>query len=371
MTDDSELRWWYRGHRRRNAVLALVGFLVAGGVAWLVSGLVDGGDAVSPREALGRGCGGVIAVDEAMLLFDGVELARWNDHMRANGTWCRFRERGSEQDIPDLFFEVGVPTFHSGPRGEPEHAPLGGQWTGSFFRNSQDAHTGMVTVLLGCDEEGFASFGRDGLLLTVTATLEEETFEDRGKRRELAALATATARNLSEREDCGRGVGQSAPDVPRVPRVWEYEDLERADGTCAGLLDRATAARLGVRNVSETAAERGVLEDCALRGWRGAPLYTMEAAYGPYGAAALEFLPAGRNDTESRELLRQQQVRVMTAQCPGMGTAVYTVRSAVRDAEHSSRLLPHDQELAEVLESFAERSARRHGCSGPVVWDRR
>ncbi|MEU9672615.1 MULTISPECIES: hypothetical protein [Streptomyces] len=243
-------------------------------------------------------------------------------------------------------------------------APLGQGWTGVFATSDSGTDTeATTTVLLDCAP------GRGDLLVTVAVdvgTNRGDTPIDNPERRTaFARIATETAANASRRYGCDAELGEPLKTAPLPVNEDEYVAPADAEGTCAGI-----AAR-GKTVVRAWESERGTApyETCVLGDTRGDTTYLATAHYGPYAEGALHDHVERAGDPGPAEsgqrsgVLRNGSYWTM-ADCPaGAAPAFYTL-STPRDEEKGTKA-DRAYTLA-TLKTFAERSARTHGCAAPA-----
>ena len=346
-----------RTRRRRAAMAAGIPILVLAllGGYFYVSG---GYDDWRTYRALSRGCDGLLPVADVRALFPGTALATDEGRLSTGGEFC-----GVHKMHDGLYtLDLNVSTYRA-PGYETslywDGLPLGHGWTGSFsidnlkIENGAVVDTGhseyaeaTVAILLDCG----AAPG-DGLYFTVNALIPG-SFKDRGERSKLVTVATGIAKRGAELKHCAARTGEPVPQVGLPPAG--YENLARADGSCAGLLDAGEAGRLGVSTVQETAAEPAPHEQCVLGDSRRSGRYAFNALYGPMAHLLYLDLPKKVRGYYTAE-----------AKCPGaQGAAVYTVEPVAEELE--TYPLPKNPALRAPLQRFAEKSAAMHGCSKPV-----
>ncbi|MFJ3972901.1 hypothetical protein ACIPYR_32775 [Streptomyces parvus] len=243
-------------------------------------------------------------------------------------------------------------------------APLGQGWTGVFATSDSGTDTeATTTVLLDCAP------GRGDLLVTVAVdmgTNRGDTPIDNPERRTaFARIATETAANASRRYGCDAELGEPLETTPLPVNEDEYVTPADAEGTCAGI-----AAR-GKTVVRAWESERGTApyETCVLGDARGDTTYLATAHYGPYAEGALHDHVERAGDPGPAEtgqrsgVLRNGSYWTM-ADCPADAAPAFYTLSAPRDEEKGTKA-DRAYTLA-TLKTFAERSARTHGCAAPA-----
>ncbi|MFJ3998259.1 hypothetical protein [Streptomyces parvus] len=243
-------------------------------------------------------------------------------------------------------------------------APLGQGWTGVFATSDSGTDTeATTTVLLDCAP------GRGDLLVTVAVdvgTNRGDTPIDNPERRTaFARIATETAANASRRYGCDAELGEPLETTPLPVNEDEYVAPADAEGTCAGI-----AAR-GKTVVRAWESERGTApyETCVLGDARGDTTYLATAHYGPYAEGALHDHVERAGDPGPAEtgqrsgVLRNGSYWTM-ADCPADAAPAFYTLSAPRDEEKGTKA-DRAYTLA-TLKTFAERSARTHGCAAPA-----
>ncbi len=173
--------------------------------------------------------------------------------------------------------------------------PLGGGWTGSFTYgavtgggaevDARETDRARVVLLVDCGSEP-----GDGLLAWADGrTKEGADFRSQDARVALTRVLTETTLAHARRTGCERSAPRprwSRVPAPAADGAREPQPVDRASGTCAGVLSADTARLWGVGTAVEAAGRRRWSAAC----WAarlGAALYTLTASYGPYGEAAL------------------------------------------------------------------------------------
>ncbi|MEV3990337.1 hypothetical protein AB0J57_15660 [Streptomyces sp. NPDC049837] len=352
MTDTVPERFRRRGRVRRTAGWTAAAVAVAGGYFWLSGGY----DAWRHDRALDTVCDGDLAAGQVRALFPDVELVPHGDAY-AGGRWsCLATAADTERDgrarvSVNIERADGAALRRDGDGGG---MPLGHGWTGLFdFGGDPDqavVRQGVASVLVDCGKGS-----GDGLLATAEARLARGgDFRDSGARVRLVAVLTETVTAYAGRTGCEARTGSPVKSVA-VPADRPAVPVAEAAGTCAGLVDPATARAWGVRTVAEHPRTPAPVETCGLGGPDGTPLYGFTALYGPF--ARYEARQA-RTDTDHAPRL--------TAVCPGAGaTALYTAFPHP-DALREGAPAVDGAGLRAALKRFADRSAAAHGCAVPV-----
>ncbi|MFW6691871.1 hypothetical protein [Streptomyces sp. MAR4 CNX-425] len=339
------------GGRRLALPAGVVALALAGGLVWGLWLRHTGDD-------LGDECGGTLAVEEAREFFGGADLEVRGRTEDATGypvdpaghqtLRCSVLTRGgSGGPVLRLVVRPRAAYRFSGAAERAEAVPLGHGWSGSF--DGGDPGGPSAAVLLACEPEA-----GDGLLVQAEATAGEDELSAR-QRLQVARLATESARRAKDAYGCEGRPGGRPDAVPRnlAPAL---RPVARAQGTCAGVLTAADAARLRVTTVWERPGGRALTESCALnRGRLG--LFRLTASYGPPADQEIE-LSTGYEPEGDTVTLR------ITCPAP-IGLAYFQlVRTADAgpDGEVRRHATADRGELDDLLDAFIEASARRHGC---------
>ncbi|MFG3508123.1 hypothetical protein ACGF5F_21775 [Streptomyces sp. NPDC047821] len=346
---------WARFRSRRRARLtaswAAAVVAAAGGCFWLSGGY----DAWRHDRALDTVCDGDLAAGQVRALFPDVELLSRGGAGGGGDWYCVASTADVERDGRGRV-AVGIERADGSASrrdGEGGAVPLGHGWTGSFAFGDDDraaVRHAAVSVLVDCGKGS-----GDGLLATVEARLARGgDFRDARTRVRLAAVLTETVTAYAERTGCDARTGSPVRDVP-APADRTPRPLGGAAGTCAGLVDPATARAWGVTTVAEHPRTPAPVETCGLGGPGGTPLYDFTALYGPY--ARHEQRQGGAATAGAPRL---------TAVCPGAGgTARYSAHPS-SDALREGAPPLDRAGLQAALKRFADRSAAAHGCAVPV-----
>lgn len=214
--------------------------------------------------------------------------------------------------------------------------PLGGGWHGYTDMQS-------TVVVLACDNKDAS---------VVVSALAGEPHTTRRQAREAAELVTATAENAADHWSCDADSGGR---VPLPPKPAGQTSPSRAGGTCRGLPLRDADE---VHWIKETKASgTAPLETCVLGETiaRSEALYYLEAAFGPYAQRLRS--PEPEPGALNRETGIRRDAAWASAACPGHSAqALFTIRS-------TEYAYPEGDFLRRALNAFAERAAKRHGCT--------
>ncbi|MEU7015553.1 hypothetical protein [Streptomyces sp. NPDC046385] len=357
-----------RGRLRLAAGLTGGAALLAGALFW-VSG---GWDAWRHDGALDSACDGTLAAGPVRELVGGAEVTADIRRDRIGSWWqCRVTEVDAD-DADDADDGAGridlrVTVSEAGDRlfdidASRTDAPLGHGWTGGFAfdpdRENADQGDATATLLLDCRGKRGG-----GLTAEVRARTDRLDFGRPEARARLTAVLTGTATAYARQTGCEAVEGGPVTEVGVSATAWDHEPFGTVSGSCAGIVDAATAGRWGVRTAVETAPGPKPVEGCVLGGLRGAPLYEFTASYG----AGLDWATRERLEdrTDDRKGDAPDGGYLLWAACPG-GTkrAAYTVSPPGRAYETSELALDHPG-LRAALQRFAARSAQAHGCGLP------
>lgn len=364
MSDDTT-RWStfdrLRRHRRIRLAAGLTAgaVLVTGGLFWLSGGW----DSWQHDRALDSACGGTLAADPVRELVAGAEVEA---EIRTGRDWwqCRVSEVDDEEhgriDVRVTVSDRRSPIVSLDA--EWKDAPLGHGWTGgfSFDPDAEDRGEASASVRLACADRTSAEPAAP-VVAMVRARIDRADFGRPDVRSALTSVLTGTTTAYARQFSCRVTEGEPVREVGVSVNAWDYKPFASVSGSCAGIVDGRTAARWGVRTAVETAPGPKAVEGCTLGGMRGAPLYTFSASYGE----ALEWLERERLEDLAQEPPGDAPDGhyVLWADCPGREAgAAYTVAPhGNRQSEASDLALDHPG-LRAALRSFAERSAKAHGC---------
>ncbi|MEV6397233.1 hypothetical protein AB0M39_21080 [Streptomyces sp. NPDC051907] len=370
-------------HAGKLAAAACALLLLAAGAFWISGGY----DRWSTERLLKDACDGVLPVDEvrAVLGDRNLEEGRMGDHsegalndektsLRVECTISRQVERNAGKPARDASVTVtvsGVPTVnprdrhpevYPSLRSELPPSPLGEGWNGAFAASDGgdgDAES-TAAVLLACAR------GRSDLLVTAAVEAEDSTLDDPEIRADFARIATVTAANASRHFGCDADLGRPLTTAPLSVNKDEHLPLAEAKGTCAGVPGH------GQSTARAWESRRGAapLEECALGDDQGQLTYVLKASFGPYAEGEryqnLErgHLDRARADARSGEL---RPGRWTSAACAGGDEpAFFSVVPYGTDRDKKTSAADDAYERS-ALKSFAERSAKAHGCSTPAA----
>ncbi|MFE2293343.1 hypothetical protein [Streptomyces sp. NPDC059452] len=357
MSDD--VRFWRRRWVRRTTAWTVTAVVLAGGFFWVSGGYESWRD----DRALDTACDGDLAAGAVRELFGGISLT-------SSGSWTD--RRRCTVSAADADTDAGLVLWARETRGLTVledvggfDAPLGHNWTGSFRfdPDGKRGHEARAVLLLNCGEGS-----GHGRVMTADADLGRGGFDDPVARAWLVAVLTETATAYARRTGCAATSGGRVKNVGATTTRRDHKPFATATGSCAGVLDGRTAARWGVRTVTEIPTEPAPMENCALGGLRGAHLYEFTASYGPAARLDLIRLDERRDSATARTGPDAPDGRyALTARCPGAGgTALFEVDTLRdEDAAGYTALAVDHRELRAALQRFAERSAKRHGCTTP------
>ncbi|MGW7304883.1 hypothetical protein ACWGI1_04815 [Streptomyces sp. NPDC054835] len=350
-----------RRGRKLVAGLTAGAALVAGALFWASGGW----DSWRHDRALDSACDGDLAAGPLRELVAGAEVTAEIRRGRADSWWqCKVSGVDDEEDGR---IDLRVTVSRAGDRAldigaARTDAPLGHGWTGGFAfdpdRDADDRGDATATLLLDCG-------GRrtDGVVAQLTARTDRLDLGRPEDRARLTAVLTGTATAYARRTGCAVVEGEPVKRVGVSVTAWDYQPVGTVSGSCAGILDAATAARWGVRTAVETAPGPKPVEGCVLGGLRGAPLYEFTAAYGAGLSWSEEERLEDRTDDRKGDV--PDGGYVLWAACPeGTKRAAYAVTVADRTDGPSELALDHPA-LRAALQRFADRSAKAHGCDAP------
>ncbi|MEU0397287.1 hypothetical protein ABZ208_31860 [Streptomyces sp. NPDC006208] len=268
-------------------------------------------------------------------------------------------------------------SLYTGPPGASAlSVPVGHGWTGLFgadpdtlgadtdpFRADEDEKV-TTSLVLACTKASSAK----GMSVTVETTLDK-TLDDPANRPEFARIATSTAAKASKTRHCGAKLGKPVLSLDLPVNEDEYKPLGTADGTCSDV----PAAR-GVAIATETARGGAPHETCRLADTGLRTRYVLAANYGPYAQEQLlgyeneQIDDTPNADTPVHHRDPDGLMSWTTAKCLD-GRALFTLHPA-HDRGEDRKYPRSEADLAyerAALKTFAERSAKAHGCSAPVT----
>ncbi|MFE7618428.1 hypothetical protein [Streptomyces sp. NPDC057496] len=329
--------------RRKHVVIAAAAALaLAGGALTLGIATRDGAD-----NGLADACHGSVAVEEARNFFDGAELegkghtGEWVGH---ETDWCSVWARDTDRSTV-LRLQIRPAAAHrsSGAAEESGAAPIGHGWNGSVDVRGRP----RAAVLVDC-----APLAGKGLLVLSEATKDADELTA-GHIRDVARLATETARRAADRFDCEGSLGERPETVDRTGVATR--PAAGAEATCRDVVSPRNARLARVTTVDEYPAGRALTEECRVN--RGEHDHVRLNAY--YGPSALQekYLDDRYPGSVTGSRTRSHACR------GGLGTAYFKLTPPKRG---DGRPAPVDAPTAEVfdelLTAFARSSGARHGC---------
>ncbi|MFJ7200195.1 MULTISPECIES: hypothetical protein [unclassified Streptomyces] len=220
----------------------------------------------------------------------------------------------------------------------------------SMLREGESDH---LPVALGGGWQGYTDFRDTGVVLNCTnrpaslvvAVRADESHDNSTETRQIARLATATAERAADRWSCDAPTGTGVPPIP-VPA--DSPTPGNATATCAGIPVPGDGSVGWHRET--TAPGNELLETCALGETkaRNEELYWFGAAFGPYA----QRLRTGDDGSGSYHGDAGTDRHSAWAGPRALFTA--------NDTEYAA---PSRGYLRTALRAFAERAARRHGCT--------
>ncbi|QKV96619.1 hypothetical protein HUT19_37050 [Streptomyces sp. NA02950] len=240
--------------------------------------------------------------------------------------------------------------------------PIGHGWSGMMNHwLDGDRDEGTATVVMDCRNTSGPRKGDS--LTTSVVSWTDRSYETAAHRIHLARLTTGIAGRAARAWGCdalpGGEVTAVEPMVSLDPvRPERTAPLAAAKGTCAGIPATSSLPRsLG------TSVARAPIEDCFLlpetSGKKAAkPVYRLSAFYGTFADDQRRLTSSKKGYTSDGPLLTSFADWAQ-ARCPGTpATAVYAIsKMPTRTAGR-----PHTY-TRKALKAFAERSAKRHGCT--------
>ncbi|MDT0305036.1 hypothetical protein [Streptomonospora wellingtoniae] len=319
-----------------------------GGYAWVAE--------QTPGARLAEACGGMLPVDEVLGLTGTTASGFGGDDLELSSN--------TYDDSPSVDEPDGLPTFceansvrvrietassggepvvtgnYNGP-GEPLPVPLPADWSG-FLVSDADGDSLGASVLLDCPN--WDRRHGSGILVNV------ETWDYSAVLRDTARVATRTAERAARATGCEAEPGGRIGEVDSPDATVAHLRAHRAEGTCKGV-----ASHLWVL---ETAARTAPVESCVLEG-----ALELRSVYGPYVRNAGEQRYGG---WESATGATSTAVWGSAACGGAQGDAVYSVHP-VEDSGRSFADTPLTRSEHADLRTFAEASAKRHGCAPPEL----
>ncbi|MGD1225674.1 hypothetical protein AB9Q10_45495 [Streptomyces krungchingensis] len=276
---------------------------------------------------------------------------------------------------------VGRKEFHKtdpgdvwGLAGAQSSVPLGHGWLGGYysFRSgggpSGNQFRTEAAVLLDCPR-----VAGDGLLVAARDALETHGEVPAAFRTKLAGLAADAARHTAARWHCRSGLGRWPGGIPAAEPP--PTDLTHTAGVCRGVITPSLAEVTEAVQAQGSAPGLALSEGCVLKDAKGSLVLSLRARYGPVASVArkapAKFPEPGQTDSPSPGLDADRQdgaaglqtVLRMSSRCGrGQGTAHYTLGLP---GSYSKAPLS-DTHWAQMLRTFAQKSATRHGCSLPA-----
>ncbi|MEU3877000.1 MULTISPECIES: hypothetical protein [Streptomyces] len=326
--------------------------LIAGGVFYLSGGYDHWRDDRSFADA----CDGALRADQMRTALDSDSVRASAATRRDIGavTACRVKDRSNDRTV-SVEVHWGSETAGAAAAAlrhrfvtDPVIAavPVGNGWRGAVVSDGGE--------LFGAVELACSNKRDESLIVNLHTPVKAK---DPDQRRNVARLATSAARSAAQHYDCvaqpGKPVERISPDPVRNP-----VPLARAKGTCAVVVRDAEGARkAGAASVQEAPTDPDTpAEDCYLRNSEGKEIYRLTALYGNFAN--------GPRHGSSPDLAGDS----------GFGDGArygYATAACPRDKERSLYVISApmwtnrtpDPEFAHAaLKSFAEESARNHGC---------
>ncbi|MEU2129788.1 hypothetical protein [Streptomyces sp. NPDC018352] len=227
----------------------------------------------------------------------------------------------------------------------------------SMLRDGSSDH---LPVAIGGGWQGYTDFRDTGIVLNCTdrpaslvvAVSADESHENARETRQIARLATVTAERAAKRWSCNAPHGAGVPPIPLQP---DRPEPGNATGTCAGVPVPGDDSVHWHRET--TAAGAALVETCAFGETkaRDEELYWFGAAFGPY-AQRLRTSDDDESGGYHGDAGADRHSAWASAECGTGPRALFTVN----DTEYAAP--PHGY-LRTALRAFAERAARRHGCT--------
>ncbi|WP_432189944.1 hypothetical protein [Streptomyces sp. Tue6028] len=261
-----------------------------------------------------------------------------------------------------------------GLSGAQSSVPVGHGWLGGYdsfnygVGPSGDRFRTEVAVLLDCPR-----VAGGGLLVAARDSVEAHGEVPAAFRTKLAGLAADAARHTAARWHCRGGLGRRLSGIPAAEPP--PTDLTHTAGVCLGVITPSLAEATGAVQAQGSASGLALSEGCALMDAKGSLVLSLRARYGPAASVARKaparFPEPGRTESPFPGLDADRQdgfaglqtVLWMSSRCGrGQGTAHYTLGLP---GSYSKAPLS-DTHWAQMLRTFAQKSATRHGCSVPA-----
>ncbi|MDT0305037.1 hypothetical protein [Streptomonospora wellingtoniae] len=360
----SDVGWSDLGVRaRRITAAAAAAALLAGGCGayvWIKE--------QTPGARLAEACGGMLPVDEVLALtgttasgFGGNDLDLSSNTYDVSPTVVEPDGLATVCQANDLSVQIESASGSRDPLGHyvfqrldgPLPVPLPGGWSGFLVPDESglpaygDDYGKLGTsVLLDCP----AWDRRHGSGILVTARLTDSDTADPAVRRGLVRIATGAAERAAQATGCDGDPGGRIGEVGSTNATAEHLPADRADGTCEGVTSQPW--------VLETAARTAPTESCVLEG-----SLVLRSYYGPFV----------RDHSEARYGEWDEATGATnfgawgSADCGGaLGDAVY-MAELVEDSDRGLIDTPLTRSEHADLRTFAEASAKRHGCRPPEI----
>jgi hypothetical protein len=326
---------------------------VAAGLVALGAGFLVGRESAPDPVAddLGGLCGGTLPVAAARTFLESDHLAVTEDDgaaLECDVAPAAITSSGDEHAhlsvviTPTDYAEAQhlVPAATSGN----ETAPFGHGWVGTYGADwYSGGNGGAAGLLVECAPEAGG-----GLLVVVEGSWDPGDRElVAQKHDQLAVVAARLARQVDQEWGCHSRLGEVPESVTVAEEGLPDTPVERAQGTCEGVVTAESARELGIEHVNEVPAGLGLAEDCLVRG--AGETYYLTASYGP--------VADDRRDAPSADWPRA----TATASCGrGQGEGWYT--GEVGESAFSQVEPPNRRAFQEMFDRFVAASAERHGC---------
>ncbi|MEU9846286.1 hypothetical protein [Streptomyces sp. NPDC047985] len=326
-----------------------------GGIAVAILALLASGyiwhHGRTPAARLAKFCGGALPVEE-MLEVTGTTASGFTGNDLGELHSADFRETGRLGIVCSLSdpepFRVSIEategsnpyftyTFQRGDDVLP--VPLGNNWSGILVPSDRGISGSVVLDCPGWEED-------QGRGILVSGEWNNVKGDAPIVRTRLAKVLTSAAQRTAEQTGCKALFGNQMQTVD--PAATRTKRADQATGTCKGVTSRST--------VWETAARTAPVEYCVLKdGLR------LAAFYGAFADSDFDDLkpdgtysPSGENSSSSWG----------TAECPGgIAIAQYAASPEEGGARPEFTVEPPTAREYADLRTFAEQSAKRHGCT--------